>query len=99
MRAAYPLRLPAFLSFLPAWERGDDLKDSDHLGPCPGLEEATHEDRLREDEPFSFEELDFELEMALGRATVLQASDRLLRAEPELTEAPALLLRRNRLTH
>lgn len=75
------------------------MKDSDHPGPYPGQEEATHEVRLREGEPFSYEELDFELELALGRATVLQASDRLLRAEPELTEAPALILRRNRVTH
>lgn len=75
------------------------MRDSDHPGLYPDQDEATSEDRLRDDEPFSYEELDFELDLALGRATVMQAADRLLRAACETAEAPALILRRNRPVH
>lgn len=75
------------------------MKDNDSPEPYPGKDEAAHEEPPYELDLFGWEELDFELELALGRSTVLQAADRLLRGDREPAVTPVLVMRRNRPTH
>ncbi len=57
------------------------------------------EDLGRDDEPFYFEELDFELELALERFGTLKSADRILRSPAGLNGATALIVRRYQPVH
>lgn len=75
------------------------MDDRDPSESLPSTGDASSDDGACESPPVSFEELDFELELALGRRTTIQAADRLLRAKREVADAPALLLPRNKPFH
>lgn len=65
----------------------------------PDSADCETDDLGRDNEPFYFEELDFELELALERFGTLKSADRILRSAAGLNGAAALIMRRYQPVH
>ena len=76
----------------------DDSKLFPDSADCE-TDDLSRDDLGREDEPFYFEELDFELELALERFGTLKSADRILRSPAGLPGAAALIVRRYQPVH
>ena len=75
------------------------MHDGDDFKPFPEFTETESEELGPDERPFYFEELDFELELALERFGTLKSADRILRSAAGLPGAAALIVRRYQPLH